>query len=207
MKRPMPWSEQVDIISSDESSSSTSSSSSDTDMAINDENGGQQSNENITTDQPVKEVAPEGGNGLAEAESPAAVALDPSLEQADLLFKRAEMYQEYMQQLPIPTHRGSIIPFTSWMGLGKSIKQLYDQPLHYLTNIRLKQWDQLRFGAEDEQRDLDTIIHPCKAEATIWLIEEIHRRTSSHHRIAKLWSSDPMHDAFIDSIFPKSPSE
>ncbi|KAK0607896.1 hypothetical protein LWI29_022200 [Acer saccharum] len=207
MKRPMPWSEQVDITTSEETSSTTSSSSSDTDMDENNENGGQQSNNNITTDQPTKEITPEGYDGIAEPNSSAATALDPSLEQADQLFKRAEMYQDYMQQLPIPRHRGSIIPFTSWMGLGKSIKQLYNQPLHYLTNIRLKQWDQMRFGKEDEQRDLDTIIHPCKAEAAVWLIEEIHRCTSSHHHIAKLWSSDPMYDAFIDSIFPESPSE
>ncbi|KAL6184965.1 hypothetical protein ACLB2K_041100 [Fragaria x ananassa] len=33
------------------------------------------------------------------------------------LMRRAEMYQEYMKHIPIPTHRGSIIPFTSWMGL------------------------------------------------------------------------------------------
>ncbi|KAM5570078.1 protein RDM1-like [Rosa sericea] len=119
------------------------------------------------------------------------------------LMRRAEMYQEYMKHIPIPTHRGSVIPFTSWMGLGKSIKQLYGQPLHYLTNIQLKQWDQLRIGSEDEYRPLDAIIHPCKAEATIWLIEEVHRNTSSHYHLANLWLSDPMHHAFVDSIFPQ----
>ncbi|KAL5541520.1 hypothetical protein UlMin_009230 [Ulmus minor] len=124
----------------------------------------------------------------------------------DPLIKRAEMYQDYMKQLPIPTHRGSIIPFTSWIGLGKSIKQLYGQPLHYLTNVQLKQWDQMRMGTEDEYSHLDTIIHPCKAEATIWFIEEIHRKTTSHHHVAKLWQSDPMYHAFIDSIFPQIPS-
>lgn len=127
---------------------------------------------------------------------------------AGSLFRRAEMYQEYMKQLPIPTQRSSIIPFTSWVGLGNSIKQLYEQPLHYLTNIHLKQWDQLRFGTEDEHKPLDSIVHPCKAEATIWLIEEVHRLTSCHHHLAKLWLSDPMHYVFIDSITlnsPKSP--
>jgi hypothetical protein len=113
------------------------------------------------------------------------------------------MYQEYMKQIPIPIHRGSVIPFTTWMGLGKSIKQLYGQPLHYLTNNLLKQWDQMRIGSEDEQRPLDTIIHPCKAEATIWLAEEVHRTTSSHLHLAKLWLFDPMHHAFVDSIFPQ----
>ncbi|GKV42396.1 hypothetical protein SLEP1_g49804 [Rubroshorea leprosula] len=117
--------------------------------------------------------------------------------------KTAELCQEYMKEVPIPPQRGSIIPFTSWMGLGRSIKQLYGQPLPYLTNILLKQWDQLRFGSEDEDTPLDIIVHPCKAEATIWLLEEAHRCTTSSHHIAKLWQSDPMHDAFVDPIFPE----
>ncbi|GLT60348.1 hypothetical protein SLA2020_331180 [Shorea laevis] len=166
MKRAMPWSDQVDLISSDESSS-------DAEVEVND------GTSNSPPDQPPQELSPEG-----------------------LLIKRAELYQEYMKQVPIPTQRGSIIPYTSWMGLGRSIKQLYGQPLHYLTNILLKQWDQLRFGSEDEDRPLDTIIHPCKAEATIWLIEEVHRHTTSSLHIAKLWQSDPMHYAFVDPIFP-----
>ncbi|GKV42389.1 hypothetical protein SLEP1_g49797 [Rubroshorea leprosula] len=57
--------------------------------------------------------------------------------------------------------------------------------------------------SEDEDTTLDIIVHPCKAEATIWLIEEAHRRTTSSHHIAKLWQSDPMHDAFVDPIFPE----
>ncbi|GKV42475.1 hypothetical protein SLEP1_g49872 [Rubroshorea leprosula] len=65
-------------------------------------------------------------------------------------------------EVPIPAQRGSFIPFTSWMGLGRLIKQLYGQPLHYLHNILLTQWDQLRFGSEDKDRPLDIIIHPCK---------------------------------------------
>ncbi|KAL4386018.1 hypothetical protein GQ457_09G020170 [Hibiscus cannabinus] len=175
MKRTLPWSDQVDVISSDGSSSSSSSSSSlDVDVQVNDETT------IVATDQPPKELSSE-----------------------DLLIRKAEIYQEYMKQLPIPTCRGSIIPFTTWMGLGRSIKQLYEQPLHYLTNILLKQWDQLRIGSEDEHRPLDIVVHPCKAEATIWLVEELHRRTSSHHHIAKLWLSDPMCHAFIDSIFPQ----
>ncbi|CAJ2650933.1 unnamed protein product [Trifolium pratense] len=119
-----------------------------------------------------------------------------------VLIKRAAMYQDYMKQVPIPTSRGSVIPFTSWMGLGKSIKQLYGQPLHYLTNILLKQWDELRIGSEDEYKRLDDIIHPRKAEATIWIMEEIHRQTSSHFHIADLWKKDPLYNGFVDSIFP-----
>ncbi|XP_052185944.1 trihelix transcription factor ENAP2 isoform X1 [Diospyros lotus] len=119
------------------------------------------------------------------------------------VIRRAQMYQEYMKQLPIPTHRGSLVPFTSWTGLAKSIKLLYGQPLHYLTNIHLMQLDKMRIGSEDEDKPLDIIIHPCKAEASIWLTEEVHRLTTSHHHLAKLWLADPTSHAYTDPIFPK----
>ncbi|MED6125020.1 Protein rdm1 [Stylosanthes scabra] len=130
--------------------------------------------------------------------------LIPSIHLAsqDILIRRAEMYQEYMVQIPIPTHRGSVIPFNSWMGLGKSMKQLYGQPLHYLTNVLLKQWDQLRIGSKDEYKPLDNLIHPSKAEAIIWLMEEVHRQTSSHFHIAQLWKVDPVYSSSVDSVFP-----
>ncbi|GLT99644.1 hypothetical protein SLE2022_170680 [Rubroshorea leprosula] len=167
MKRVMPWSDKVDLISSDESSS---------EAEVDDNDG----TSNSPTEQPPQELSPQG-----------------------MLMKRAELYQEYMKEVPIPAQWGAVIPFTSWMGLGRSIKQLYGQPLHYLANVLLKQWDQLRFGSEDEDTPLDIIFHPCKAEATIWLIEEAHQRITASHRIAKLWQSDPMHDAFVDPIFPE----
>lgn len=118
---------------------------------------------------------------------------------------RAEMYQGYMKELPIPTNRGSVIPFTSWVGLGFSIKQLYGQPLHYLTNVLLRRWDQSRLGSDSEYQSLDLIVHPCKAEATVWLVEEIHRLTYSHLHIAQLWGSDPVYHSLIDPIVPELP--
>ncbi|PIA31684.1 hypothetical protein AQUCO_04900169v1 [Aquilegia coerulea] len=118
------------------------------------------------------------------------------------VIRRAEMYQEYMKQIRIPSRHGSAIPFTTRQGLAKSLKQLYGQPLHYLTNVLLKQWDQSRLGSDNEHQPLDAIIHPRKAEAIIWLMEEVHRLTSSHHHLAKLWLLDPMHHAFVDPIFP-----
>nr|GMD80515.1 protein RDM1 [Ipomoea batatas] len=124
----------------------------------------------------------------------------------DDLVRSCRMYQEYMQKLPIPSHHGSVIPFTSWMGLAASLKRVYGQPLHYLTNIQVRQWDQLRIGAAKEGVPLDTIIHPSKAEASVWAIEEIHRRTSSHLHLSKLWQADPRHYAYIDPIVPKLPT-
>ncbi|KAF5452792.1 hypothetical protein F2P56_027757 [Juglans regia] len=194
MKRAMSWKEQVDVISSDDSSSSDSeievNDGCDQNLPVNqwcdgkqpdnDESDGKQPMNNVALAQLSKEITPE-----------------------DALVRRAEMYQVYMKQIPIPTHRGSVIPFNTWMGLGKSIKQLYGQPLHYLTNSLLRQWDQLRIGSEDENKPLDTIIHPCKAEAAIWLMEEVHRCTSSHLHLAKIWHFDPMHHTFVDNIFPQ----
>ncbi|CAI9296076.1 unnamed protein product [Lactuca saligna] len=118
----------------------------------------------------------------------------------ELLRKSAKMYQEYMKEIPIPAQHRSIIPFKSWTGLANSMKQMYQQPLHYLTNIRMKEWDEMRDG--DPLR-LDSMIHPCKAETNIWLIEEVHRLTSSHQFIAKLWIADPMYYTFIDSVLPQ----
>ncbi|KAG5560180.1 hypothetical protein RHGRI_003461 [Rhododendron griersonianum] len=179
MEGPIPGKEEVDVILSDDSSPSPSHDAHGVGGSSGSAN--KNSNENITIDLPPKET---------ESDS------------EDAVFRRAQMYQDYMKQIPIPTHRGSVIPFTSWTGLGYSIKKLYGQPLHYLTNILLKQWDRMRIGSEDEERPLDTVIHPCKAEASIWLIEEVHRLTTSHHHLSKLWLSDPMPHAFIDPVFP-----
>lgn len=124
------------------------------------------------------------------------------LNTAGALLRKAEMYLEYMKHIPIPECQNSIIPFRSWQGLAKSMKELYGQPLHFLTNFLLRNWDISRFGSEDESQPLDMIIHPAKAEATIWIIEEVHRRTTSHQYLAELWASDPMYHAYIDPIFP-----
>ncbi|KAK9757171.1 hypothetical protein RND81_01G145300 [Saponaria officinalis] len=119
------------------------------------------------------------------------------------VLKKAKMYQEYMKNLPIPKERGSVILCNTWMGLAKSMKELYGQPLHYLTNVLLKQWDQARFETCDDNQSLDTVIHPLKAESTVWLVEDVHRRTASYHHLSKLWLRDPMYHAFVDPIFPK----
>ncbi|KAG0515201.1 hypothetical protein BDA96_10G258300 [Sorghum bicolor] len=118
------------------------------------------------------------------------------------LIRRAEMYQQYMKHIPIPAYSDSVIPFTSWLGLAGSLKQLYEQPLHYLTNVLLKKWDQQRIGSDDEHRRLDAIIHPVRAETLIWATEEVHRLTTSGQHLASLWASDPMYHAYVDPVFP-----
>ncbi|KAK9282660.1 hypothetical protein L1049_010880 [Liquidambar formosana] len=123
-------------------------------------------------------------------------------EEPGAIIKRAESYQESMKMIKIPSVRESTIPFITWQGLAKSMKNLYGQPLHYLTHVQLKQWDQMRIGTEEEHKPMDNIIHPRKAEDTIWHIEEIHRFSISHHHLANLWLSDPMYEAFVDPISP-----
>ncbi|NP_001170520.1 uncharacterized protein LOC100276351 isoform 2 [Zea mays] len=117
------------------------------------------------------------------------------------LIRRAEMYQQYMKRIPVPAYRDSVIPFTSWLGLAGSLKQLYEQPLHYLTNVLLKKWDQQRIGSDDEHRRLDAIIHPARAETLVWATEEVHRLTTSGQHLASLWASDPMYHAHVDPVF------
>jgi hypothetical protein len=112
------------------------------------------------------------------------------------------MYQQYMKLIPVPPYQDSVIPFTSWMGLERSMKQLYKQPLHYLTNVLLKRWDQQRIESDDEHRPLDATIHPVRAETLIWATEEVHRLTTSGHHLARLWSTEPMYHAYIDPVFP-----
>ncbi|TMW88523.1 hypothetical protein EJD97_018441 [Solanum chilense] len=119
-----------------------------------------------------------------------------------VILRKAKMYQEYMQMVPIPARKASVIPCNSWTGLAASIKGLYGQPLHYLTNLSVKKWDSLRIGASDEDVPLDILIDPAKAEAGIWCIEEMHKKTTSPYFIARLWHADPMYHANIDEIFP-----
>jgi RNA-directed DNA methylation 1 len=114
------------------------------------------------------------------------------------------MYQAYMKHIPVPTVLGSQVPFTSWQGLADSLKALYHQPLHYLTNLQLRQWDRLRQGSLDDNTcvRLDDLIHPVKAEALVWLMEETHRLTASPLILTKIWASDAFYHTYIDSIFP-----
>lgn len=92
------------------------------------------------------------------------------------------------------------ISFISWQGLANSIKQRHEQPLHYLTHKLLREWDESRIGSNDENKALEDIIDPAKAEATIWVVEQFHRQFSSPQHLTKLWLSDPLHQDFVDSI-------
>ncbi|XP_059293824.1 protein RDM1-like [Lycium ferocissimum] len=201
MKRVLSFNEPVDI-SSDESSDDHEAES-------------EQMSNDIAGNQVVEELVSEGTKIMCDHLDTVKCESEQlsdnfnigqgveELFSEDALLRRARMYQEYMQHVPIPAERHFVIPCTSWTGLAASIKNLYGQPLHYLTNLCMKQWDQMRIGADNEEDPLDMLIHPAKAESSIWLMEEVNRRTSSPHYIAKLWLADPMYHVYIDPIFPK----
>ncbi|XP_071690292.1 protein RDM1-like [Rutidosis leptorrhynchoides] len=162
----------------------------------------------ISSDDDDDKPSPSNGTkdlaGLKRPKSETAVIMPvKNVVTEEFLIKTAKMYQDYMKQIPIPVQRGSVISFTSWSGLAKSMKQMYQQPLHYLTNVRVKEWDQMRSDADINGEPLDTVIHPCKAESNIWLMEEVHRLTTSHQFLAKLWLANPMYNASIDTVSPQ----
>uniref|UniRef100_A0A453EJR3 Uncharacterized protein n=1 Tax=Aegilops tauschii subsp. strangulata TaxID=200361 RepID=A0A453EJR3_AEGTS len=72
----------------------------------------------------------EAGNGKGENSFRLPMSSKSAAPAKGALIRRAEMYQEYMKHIPIPNHCSSLIPSTSWLGLGRSVKQLYEQPLH-----------------------------------------------------------------------------
>ncbi|CAN1280020.1 Protein RDM1 [Linum perenne] len=181
MKRPLPWADQVDVISDDSSDAENNY------VAAEGADSNDHHQHQHLPQQSLKSKL------LVQCR----LCMCP-----EMITKNAEMYQEYMKELAIPLLRGSVIPCSSWMELGRSMKLLYGQPLHYITNLLLKRWDELRAGTEDQHQPLDFIMHPSKAETTIWLVEEIHRKTTSPHYLAKLWLSDPMHRCFMDSLVP-----
>lgn len=123
--------------------------------------------------------------------------------------KDAKEYQEYMKQLPVPDalelSSSSVLPFITWQGLAESMKHKYEQPLHYLTHILLRQWDESRDSTKNNEsiKPIGNVIHPSKAESTIWVAEEFNRQFASHHYLADLWLSDLNYHDFVDTIIPK----
>ncbi|BBG97969.1 RNA-DIRECTED DNA METHYLATION 1 [Prunus dulcis] len=123
---------------------------------------------------------------------------------AEVVLKIAKHYQEQMKHIPIPKNRRKDAVFVTWWALANSMKQFYGQPLHYMTQVLVKQWDESRIGSAEEEKPMDNIIHPRRAESTIWDVEQVHRQCTSHIHLAKLWLSDPDYYAFVDEVIPSS---
>ncbi|XP_034205825.1 protein RDM1-like [Prunus dulcis] len=125
-------------------------------------------------------------------------------EDPEVVLKIAKHYQEQMKHIPIPKNRRKDAVFVTWWALANSMKQFYGQPLHYMTQVLVKQWDESRIGSAEEEKPMDNIIHPRRAESTIWDVEQVHRQCTSHIHLAKLWLSDPDYYAFVDEVIPSS---
>lgn len=70
--------------------------------------------------------------------------------------------------------KGSPTTFISWKGLAKSIKPLYiDRTTS--TQILQKQWAELKITIKVKKEPIDSIVHPSKTEATIWVMKEFER--------------------------------
>ncbi|ONI24348.1 hypothetical protein PRUPE_2G235500 [Prunus persica] len=121
-----------------------------------------------------------------------------------VVLKIAKHYQEQMKHIPIPKNRRKDAVFVTWWALANSMKQFYGQPLHYMTQVLVKQWDESRIGSVEEEKPMDNIIHPRRAESTIWDVEQVHRQCTSHIHLAKLWLSDPDYYSFVDEVIPSS---
>ncbi|XP_039036076.1 protein RDM1-like [Hibiscus syriacus] len=123
--------------------------------------------------------------------------------------EEAKQYQEDMKKFPIPEPELVPVPamvfvepsFITWQKLGESMKQKYEQPLHYLTQILLKQWDESRGNNEEMMKPpIGNAIDSSRAEASVWVIEQFNRQFASHHYIAKLWISDPNYHHVVDNL-------
>lgn len=119
----------------------------------------------------------------------------------EVLQKFATIYQDYMKKIELPNNSQLLLPFTTWQGLGITLKQLYGQPLHYLTNVELHKWDNLRTGTGYEHIPLDRLIHPFVAEALIRQLENMHRLITPPSYLLKLWLANPIYSQFIDPIW------
>ncbi|KAL1080055.1 hypothetical protein V6Z11_D10G264900 [Gossypium hirsutum] len=119
-----------------------------------------------------------------------------------------------MKKFPVPEPISVSISletssFITWEKLGESMKQKYEQPLHYLTQILLKQWDESSGNGINnnnievmtmKKQPIGNVIDPRTAEATVRVIENFNRQFVSHHYLAKIWLSDPNYRHFVDDL-------
>ncbi|KAJ8443144.1 hypothetical protein Cgig2_005695 [Carnegiea gigantea] len=116
---------------------------------------------------------------------------DGITRKTETIINRANIYQEYMKKIPIPSPVPNTIECKTWGELALGMEELYKQPLHYLTYAILKEWDKSRVGGDNEKKALGQVMNPLLAQATIWCIEQVHRCTTSSQYLANLWLSDP----------------
>ncbi|KAB2010729.1 hypothetical protein ES319_D10G261700v1 [Gossypium barbadense] len=85
----------------------------------------------------------------------------------------------------------------------------YEQPLHYLTQILLKQLDESSGNGINnnnievmimKKQPISNVIDPRTTKATVRVIENFNKQFVSHHYISKIWLSDPNYHYFVDDL-------
>ncbi|CAL1376098.1 unnamed protein product [Linum trigynum] len=115
------------------------------------------------------------------------------IEKFKEMLKRAKEYQDKMKEIPIPSNGGKPeqttgAPILTWEGVGASLRQKHEQPLHYLTRCVLAKWDSWKTAPLD----------PSDAVSVVWGIEQVHRKCASSVFLAKMWFTDPSYLEFVD---------
>jgi len=121
---------------------------------------------------------------------------------AEALLELAKEYQEKMEKKSIPRHGSKEMVVVSWKGLAKTLKTLYGQPLHYLTQKLCKEWDKSRFGSDNEEKPLNAMFSWREAEDTVWRVEAVHRLCTSPVHLAVLWLDDPEYLLIANEVIP-----
>ncbi|KAK5833099.1 hypothetical protein PVK06_016911 [Gossypium arboreum] len=100
-----------------------------------------------------------------------------------------------MKKFPIPeliSVSVSLKPtsFITWEKLGESMKQKYEQPLHYLTQLLLKQWDESSGNSINnnnvevmvmKKQPIGNVIDPRTVEGIVRVIKNFNRQFVAHH--------------------------
>ncbi|CAN1333992.1 Protein RDM1 [Linum perenne] len=82
--------------------------------------------------------------------------------------------------------------------VGRRLKQKYEQPLHYLTQKLLKQWDEWKpTTPANEMTSFEGMMLPYDAEAVVLGIEQVHRKFTCPEFLAKCWAHDPL---YLDNV-------
>ncbi|XP_022635271.1 protein RDM1-like [Vigna radiata var. radiata] len=122
------------------------------------------------------------------------------------LLEVAKEYQKKMEKKSIPRERLKEMVVVNWRGLAKTMKTLYGQPLHYLTEELCKEWDKSRIGSKNEEKALNSILSWREAEETVWKVEAVHRLCTSPVHLALLWLHDPQYHLVVDQVISTSSS-
>ncbi|CAN0842823.1 Protein RDM1 [Linum grandiflorum] len=101
-----------------------------------------------------------------------------------------------MKRLEIPkiVKPDEPVMYMNWKGVGRRLKQKYNQPLHYLTVSLLIKWDEWKTVG-----DFEGTMEPYNAESVVLGLEQVHRKFACPKHLAKLWIDSPSYQDLIDN--------